>query len=84
MAKGMRIIALEPVAIRGDHESILKVQRGRGESLSTQAVLPDGRMVRAEGALAQDALAIAVNYFVKQTARDTEKAALQHRRNSQP
>lgn len=93
VAKEQRIVdTLEPVmnqhrlvvcpsVIEHDYESV-KARDGE-RAPYYRLMYQMSRMVRAKGALAQDdrldALAGAVSYWTKHLARDTERAALQHK-----
>jgi hypothetical protein len=93
VAKEQRIIdILEPVmnqhklvvcpgVIQADYESVLKYDGERAPYY--RLFYQMARMVRAKGALSQDdridALAGAVSHFTRQLARDSEKAAIQHK-----
>lgn len=70
-----------PSVIQADYQSILNRDLGE-RGVEYRLFYQMARMVRQRGALAQDdrldALAMAVAYWVKQAARDMEKAALQH------
>lgn len=70
-----------PSVIQADYESTLNRDGDRGPYY--RLFYQMARMVRARGALSQDdrldALAGGVAYWVKHLARDTEKAALEHK-----
>jgi hypothetical protein len=73
-----------PSVIESDYNSVVGVQGYPQERAAYYRLFYQlARMVRAKGALAQDdrldALAGAVSYWTKHLARDTERAALDHK-----